>query len=290
MSKAQTTIHVIAGPTASGKSAKAMELARELDGVIINCDSQQIYDGLPILSAQPSDEDKEQIPHRLYAELHPNDVCSAGNYREIAQPVIEEVIESGKTPIICGGTGLYIRAVMEGLSPMPDIPDDVRNAVVEKYETVGAEEFYKELEERDPVMAIRFHVNHKARIIRAMEVLEATGQSLAEWQELPREAAPEHWEFEVHKVLPEREKLYENCNKRFEIMLDMGALEEAEEFARQVASGEITDGVPLTKALGYKEIRAYQNGEMSLEAAIERAQTLTRQYAKRQMTWFRNQL
>ena len=179
---------------------------------------------------------------------------------------------------------------MDGLSPMPDIPDDVRDAVVAKYEDIGAEEFYAELKARDPIMAERFHVNHKARIIRAMEVLEATGKSLAEWQELEREGPPEHWIFEIHKVLPEREELYERCNARFITMLENGAIEEAEAFAKQVALGEIKDGVPLTKALGLKEILAMQNGEMSREEATDRAQTLTRQYAKRQMTWFRNQL
>ena len=286
----KTTIHIIAGPTASGKSDKAMELAEKLDGVIINCDSQQIYDGLPLLSAQPSEEDKARVPHRLYAALHPNDVCSAGNYRELAEPVIEEVIKSGKTPVICGGTGLYIKALIDGLSPIPDIPDDVRDAVVAKYEAIGAEEFYKELEQRDPEMASRFHVNHKARIIRAMEVLEATGKSLAEWQEMPRQGPPEHWEFEIHKILPEREDLYDRCNRRFEWMVENGALEETKEFADRLESGDVKEGVPLCKALGFRELRAHLNGELELGDAIEIAQGITRRYAKRQVTWFRNQL
>jgi tRNA dimethylallyltransferase len=284
------TIHIIAGPTASGKSAKAMELAEQLNGVIINCDSQQIYNGLPLLSAQPSDEDKSHIPHRLYAELHPNEVCSAGNYREIAEPVIEDVLSNGQTPIICGGTGLYIKALIDGLSPMPDIPDAVRNAVVTRYEELGAEKFYKELETRDPEMAARFHVNHKARIIRAMEVLEATSKSLAEWQEMPRQGPPKHWKFEIHKVLPDRETLYDRCNQRFEWMVENGALEETAEFAKRLESGEINDGVPLCKALGFKELRAHLNGELTLDEAVEVAQGITRRYAKRQVTWFRNQL
>ena len=289
-SQTKTTIHIIAGPTASGKSAKALGLAHDLDGVIINCDSMQIYDDLPILSAQPSAADLASAPHRLYAALHPNDVCSAGNWREMAQPVIEEVIKDGKTPIICGGTGLYIRALMEGLSPMPDIPDDVRERVVARYENEGAEKFYADLEARDPVMAQRFHVNHKARIIRAMEVLEATGKSLAEWQERPREAPPENWSFEVHKVLPERDVLYARCNERFLWMMENGALEEVEAFDQRLQNGEVKDGVPLTKALGFKNLRSFLRGEMSKEEAIEKSQTDTRQYAKRQMTWLRNQL
>lgn len=289
MSK-KNTIHIVAGPTASGKSAHAMELAEKHNGVIINCDSQQIYDGLPILSAQPSNEDKAQIPHKLYAALHPNEVCSAGNWREMVEPIIEDVIQNGQTPVICGGTGLYIKALIDGLSPMPDIPDEVRARVVARYEADGAEKFYADLEARDPEMASRFHVNHKARIIRAMEVLEATGKSLAEWQKLDRTPPPAHWNFEVHKVLPERERLYERCNERFVWMLDNGALGEVEEFDNRLQSGEVNDGVPLTKALGFKELRSHLRGEMEKDEAITRAQTITRNYAKRQMTWFRNQL
>lgn len=285
-----TTIHIIAGPTASGKSETAMQLAEKLHGVIINCDSQQIYDGLPLLSAQPSDEDKQRVPHRLYAELHPNDVCSAGNYRELAEPVINAVIESGKTPIICGGTGLYIKALIDGLSPIPDIPEEVRDAVVARYEEIGAESFYKELHARDPEMAERFHVNHKARIIRAMEVLEATGKSLAEWQKMDREPPPAHWQFEIHKILPEREELYDRCNRRLVWMVENGALEETAEFAKRLENGEVKDGVPLCKALGFKQLRAHLNGELELDEAIEIAQGITRRYAKRQVTWFRNQL
>lgn len=306
-----------------------MRLAAELNGVIINCDSQQIYDGLPLLSAQPSEEDKAKIPHKLYAALHPNEVCSAGNYRELAEPIIEETLEQGRTPIICGGTGLYIKALIDGLSPMPDIPDEIRNAVVARYEELGAEKFYSELKQRDPEMAARFHVNHKARLIRAMEVLEATGKSLAVWQKLERLGPPAHWRFEIHKILPEREELYRRCNERFEWMVENGALEETAEFAKRLERGEVTEGVPLTKALGFKELRKYlqsiaptqlqlssaspsqslrnpppQGGGQEWEypiyeqvkddpafrGVVERAQGITRRYAKRQNTWFNNQL
>ena len=267
-----------------------MDLARQNNGVIINCDSLQIYDGLPLLSAQPSDEDKALVPHKLYAALHPNEVCSAGNWREIAQPVIEETIANNQTPIICGGTGLYIKALIDGLSPMPDIPEKVRNAVVARYEDIGAEEFYADLKARDPVIAERFHVNHKARIIRAMEVLEATGKSLAEWQELPRTPPPEHWDFQIHKIIPEREKLYARCHERFDWMMDNGALDEVAEFDKRIQNSEINDGVPLCKALGFKPLLAHINGKMSLEDAITQSKQDTRHYAKRQTTWFNNQL
>jgi len=283
-------IFIIAGPTASGKSAKALEIAHANNGVIINCDSLQIYDALHILTAHPSAEEQAEIPHRLYGTLHPNEVCSAGNWREMVEPIINEVIANNQTPIICGGTGLYIRALTDGLSPMPDIPDEVRNAVVARYEEIGAEEFYKDLSARDQVMAERFHVNHKARIIRAMEVIEATGKSLAEWQELPRTPPPREWNFELHKVLPDRETLYGRCNKRFEWMLDNGALDEVKAFDKRLQSGEVKEGVPVCKALGFQQLRAYLNNEITRTEAIEKSQTLTRQYAKRQMTWLRNQL
>jgi len=241
-------IHIIAGPTASGKSAKALEIARAENGVIINCDSLQIYDALHILTAHPSKEEKAEIPHQLYGVLHPNEVCSAGNWREMVEPIIHETIQNDQTPIICGGTGLYIRALTDGLSPMPDIPEDIREQTVARYERLGAEGFYNELKTRDPIMAERFHANHKARIIRAMEVLDATGKSLSEWQKLPREAPPEDWDFKLHKVLPEREILYDRCNRRFEWMLENGALDEVKTFDERIKSGEVKDGVPICKA------------------------------------------
>lgn len=284
-------IYIVAGPTASGKSARALEVAREHDGVIINCDSLQIYDGLPVLTAQPSEQDIEAVPHLLYSYLHPNDVTSAGNWRELVLPFIEEVLAQEKTPVICGGTGLYIKALTQGLSPMPDVPEDVRQSVVARYEDIGAEAFYADLKGRDPVMAARFHVNHKARIIRAMEVLEATGQSLAEWQKLERVGPPETWEFITEIIMPEREELYRRCNERFEYMVEKGgALEQVKAFAERIDSGEVNEGVPLTKALGFKQLRSYLAGEMSLDEAIMLAQGETRRYAKRQSTWFRNQM
>ncbi len=284
------TVHIIGGPTASGKSAKAMQLARETNGVIINADSVQIYDALPILTAQPTEKDKAEIPHLLYGTRHPNEVCSAGNWREDVIPIIENVLENGQTPIICGGTGLYIKSLMHGLSPMPDIPEDIRQRANETQRTLGNPAFHAELEKIDPVMAQRFHPGHTARLIRAYEVMLATGKSLAEWQELPREQPPEHWEFHLQKIIPERKTLYEQCNRRFEIMLENGALDEVTNFAARMESDEINPGTPITKALGFKELRAYLNDEMTKDEAITAAQINTRHYAKRQTTWFRNQL
>ncbi len=286
----KSTIHIIAGPTASGKSARALALAEEKDGIIINCDSIQIYDGLQLLTAQPPEEDLKRVPHKLYSHLHPNEACSAGNWREIVEPLIHDIIAQGKSPIIVGGSGLYIKALTHGLSPMPDVPQNIRDTVVKHYETVGAQAFYDELNTRDPEMAQRFHVNHKARIIRAMEVLEATGKSLSEWQKLAPLSPPKEWHFDIEIIIPDRPVQHQRCNDRFIWMLENGALEETENFAKRIENGEVNPNVPLSKALGYKELLSYIKGEMNKENAIEKAQARTRQYAKQQVTWFRNQI
>lgn len=251
----------------------------------------QVYDGLPILTAQPPEEDKAQAPHELYGCLHPNEACSAGRWQEfMATPLVEKLLSEGKTPIIVGGSGLYIKALMEGFSYIPDIPDDIRNAVVQKYEDMGAQAFYAELMERDPVMAKRFHVNHKARIIRAMEVLEFTGKSLAEIQQQPRIGPPDHWRFDVTLILPEREKLYQRCNDRFLIMMDQGGWDEIAAFDQDIQDGKISDKSLLAHALGADPLRRYLHGDIPKDEAITLAQNETRRYAKRQVTWFRHQI
>ncbi len=283
------TIYIIGGPTASGKSARALELAIAHNGVVINCDSMQIYQGLPKLTAQPSEEDLSAVSHELYSYLHPNETCSAGNWREIVEPLIHKVLEQGKTPIIVGGSGLYIKALTEGLSPMPDIPQEVRDATVALQKDLGNPGFYEALHKRDPEMAERFHPFHTARLMRAWEVLEATGMSLSLWQEKERIGPPENWHFEKELIIPDRPVLHERCNSRFLMMLDNGALEEVEAFNKRVENGEVHHNVPLLKALGYPQLVAYIKGEMSKSEAIEKAQARTRQYAKQQITWFKNQ-
>jgi tRNA dimethylallyltransferase len=284
------TIHIVAGPTASGKSAKALEIASAVHGVVINADSMQVYSALPILTAQPSEEDKAAAPHKLYGTLHPNNSCSAGNWREMVEPVIRETIADGKTPVIVGGSGLYIKALTHGLSPMPDVPEEVRRAAAAKQQKLGNPAFHAELMKRDPVMAARFHPFHTARLVRAWEVLEATGKSLAEWQKGDRLAPPDEWDFIITKMMPERSELIRRCEKRFLWMLENGALEETEDFARRIDEGEIRSDVPLAKALGFRPLRDYLKGKITKEKAIERGQAETRRYAKRQVTWFRHQL
>ncbi|MEZ5919353.1 MAG: tRNA (adenosine(37)-N6)-dimethylallyltransferase MiaA, partial [Alphaproteobacteria bacterium] len=271
-------------------SARSMALARELDGVIINCDSIQIYAALPILSAQPSAADKEEIPHRLYGTLSPDDPCSAGNWREMAIPVIESVLKEGRTPIICGGTGLYIKALMEGLSPIPDIPQEIRERAASRQQELGNPAFHEALHARDPVMGERLHPYNTARLVRAWEVLEATGKSLADWQDLPLEGPPADWRFEVEVILPERDTLYERCNTRFLQMFEGGALEEVEAFGQALEEGTYRAGTPATKTLGFTHLYDYLQGRKSKEEAITLSQGETRRYAKRQVTWFRNQI
>ena len=283
-------IHIIAGPTASGKSALALKRSKELDGVIINCDSMQIYDGLHLLTAQPSKEDLEKAPHLLYAHLHPNDGCSAGNWKEMVEPVIQDVLDQDKTPIIVGGSGLYIKALTDGLSPMPDVPQAIRDATVEKHKELGNPTFHEALQKRDPVMAERFHPFHTARLLRAWEVLEATGKSLSEWQKEPRIGPPDDWDFQIELIIPDRPVLHQRCNDRFIWMLNNGAIEEVEAFSKRVESEDIHYNIPLLKALGYREILSYIKGDIPKDEAIEKAQARTRQYAKQQVTWFRNQI
>ena len=285
-----TTIHIIAGPTASGKSAKALEMALKTNGVIINCDSMQIYDDLPILTAQPSADDKQAVSHVLYGSRHANFPCSAGNWRELVEPIIQKTIQNEQTPIIVGGSGLYIKALTDGLSPIPDIPDNIRAEASAMQKQLGNPAFHVELAKRDPIMAERFHAHHTARLIRAWEVLEATGQSLSEWQKMPRKKPPEDWHFEIHKIIPERNILYDRCNQRFLWMIENGALEEVVKFQTRIDNGDVKDGVPLTKALGFRHLRSYLNNEISKTEAIERAQGETRRYAKRQTTWFKHQM
>ncbi len=284
------TIHIIAGPTAGGKSALATARAEEINGAIINCDSRQIYNELPILSAQPTSEDKEQAPHHLYGTLHPNDVCSAGLWREMAVKLIEDLLDKNITPIITGGNGLYIKTLMEGISPIPDVPPEIRAAAIERQKQLGNPAFHEELKKRDPETAALYHPMHTARLIHAWEILETTGKPLAHWQSIPKVAPPDDWMFDITIVQPDRETLYARCDKRFTQMIEQGAVEELEAFDKKVMRGEISKDSVLIKTVGANGLRAWREGRISKEDAIILAQTETRQYAKRQTTWFKNQV
>ncbi len=281
----QQTVLVIGGPTASGKSGLALSVARQKNGTIINADSMQVYDSLPVLTAQPSTEDKQTAPHQLYGCLPPETICSAAKWREMALTEIEAALNDKRLPIITGGTGFYLKTLIEGLSPIPDVPHELREKIAARQREVGNPAFHAELEKRDPKIAAKLHPFNTQRLVRAFEVLEATGRSLADWQEQPRQKPPAHLKFVTTTLIPPRAQLYRQCDERFGLMIKAGALDEAREFMARAKPQW-----PLSKALGYPELASHLSGKISLTEAITLAQAATRHYAKRQVTWFRHQL
>ncbi len=285
MKSAQHPAVVIAGPTASGKSSLAMAIAEQLGGVVINADSMQVYDTLRTITARPSRDDEDAIPHRLYGILPPSTACSAALWRDLAAAEMETAWAAGRLPVVVGGTGLYLRTLMDGISPIPAIPDAVRDDARARLARLGNQAFHAELQARDPVMAARLDIGNSQRLVRAWEVLMATGQSLAHWQAQPREGAvPARW-FTL-ALLPERDILYANCEKRFHAMMRQGALDEV----RALLALNLDPALPAMKALGVPELARLLAGELTPDQAVTAAITATRNYAKRQMTWFRHQM
>lgn len=279
---------VIAGPTASGKSGLAMTLAEALDGTIVNADSMQVYSDLRILTARPSAKDEARAPHRLYGYRDAANMASAADWMRDARSAISEIREGGHRPIVVGGTGLYLRALMEGIAEIPGVPSEIRTAARAWHREIGPEAFHKELETRDPEIAARLHVGDSQRVLRAWEVFEGTGRPLSEWQADP--VTPPDMAFRVVTLLPPRDELYATCERRFDEMLDAGALDEVGALAARAAGESLDPSLPIFKALGYPALSAHLRGEMSLDAARETACQQTRNYAKRQMTWLRHQL
>lgn len=278
---------VIGGPTASGKSALAVALAERFGGEVINADSMQIYRGLPILTAQPDGATQARAPHRLYGLLDLDQSCSAGRWRSLAVAAIAAARGQRRVPIVVGGTGLYLRALMSGLADIPDTPPELRARLAAELEAIGAPAFHRALASRDPEMAARLLPTDRQRLIRAAEVLEATGRSLAEWQRAPKPKlegeAP--LRFRTVLVTPPRAELYSACDERFLKMMAQGALAEA----RQVAERGLDPALPGMKTLGLPPLLSHLRGELPLAAAIAQAQGATRHYAKRQVTWFSRQ-
>lgn len=283
-------ILVIAGPTAGGKSAAAMGEAARQPSTIINADSMQVYKDLPILTAQPEAKDLDAAPHALYGFLAPHERLSAGQWAARARETIETALTDSRLPIIVGGTGLYIKALMEGLSPIPKVPKDIREQAVMMQQKLGNPGFHAALSQRDPEMAARIHPMHTSRLLRAWEVLEASGKSLAYWQKQKRDAPPASWHFDVRLIEPPREELYARCDARLIDMMARGALDEVAAFQARIENGEIPASTPLIKALGFRPLRDYLAGTLNKEEALAQAQAETRRYAKRQITWFRHQL
>ena len=275
---------VICGPTASGKSALAMKLANELNGEIINADSMQVYNELKILTSRPSTNDTENIPHNLFGIRKMVEPCSVNIWIKLAKKSISQIIDRGRIPIACGGTGMYIHYLSKRMSKIPEIPNRVRLEAREKLRILGNENFSKELIKLDPLLGNKIPIGDSQRLTRAWEVMKATGQSLAVWNRETDQATG----LNLYHVLliPDREILYRLCDQRFLGFIDQGAVAEAE----TIKNMNLDPSLPAMKALGLSQIIKYLDGEMNLDDAIKQAQQKTRNYAKRQMTWFRNQL
>ena len=277
---------VIAGPTASGKSALALRLAAAAGGMIINADSMQLYRDLRILTARPGAADEARAPHRLFGILDAGEPASVGRWLQLAQAAIAEARAARQPAIVVGGTGLYLHALLHGLARVPDIPERVRTAARMRLGERGLPGFRAELAELDPVMAARLRPTDRQRLLRAYEVVVATGRSLAAWQEMPpvRIDLPEP-RLGV-ALVPPRAALYQRVERRLRAMVDRGALEEI----RTLLERGLPADLPLMKALAVPELLAHVSGRVDLETALERAIVQTRRYAKRQITWLRHRL
>lgn len=276
---------VIAGPTASGKSAIALMLAEALGGVVINANSMQIYRELQILSARPSAAEEARAPHRLYGVLSVRETCSAGRWRRLALDAVAEADQAGRLPILVGGTGLYLNALLEGLAEIPEIPEAIRHEVRAHHAAIGQARFRAELEAVDPATVARLEPNEPQRHIRALEVFRATGKPLSAWLAT---APSEPWlrPTFVQLIMPERGALLASCDTRFDAMMAVGALDEA----RRLLDMALDPVLPATRALGLRELQTHLRGEKTLDEAVAAAKLATRRYAKRQTTWFRHQL
>lgn len=281
---AQLTVVIIAGPTASGKSGLALALAEEFGGTIINADSQQLYRDLPILSARPDAAAEARAPHRLYGVLDASERGSAARWRDLAEAEIAAATAAGRLPLLVGGTGLYLRALIHGLAPVPDIPAEIRAEGAAIYERVGGSGFRDRLAELDPDAAARLPPGDRQRLLRAWEVARATGVPLRDWHRGTAAGAP--YRFATILLMPPRERLYPACDARFAAMVAAGALDEV----RALAARGLPPDLPAMKGVGVRELLAHLRGELTLDEAIAAGQMATRRYAKRQMTWFRHQL
>ena len=273
---------VVAGPTASGKSEAAIALARRVAGHVINADSMQVYRDLRVLTARPTPEDQHCVPHYLYGHVDAADRYSAGRFVADAKLLIQDLKASGTIPILCGGTGMYLQALIEGLSPIPEIEPWVTERLEEHWANDPAG-FRAKLLKVDPEME-RLEPADRQRHVRAAAVHESTGKPLSEWQKEPRKPAI-GGSVKAAYLLPERDALYARCDARFDAMMASGAVKEV----RQLLARELPHDVPAMKALGVPELSGLVRGEMTVEEATEKAKQETRRFAKRQMTWFRNQ-
>jgi tRNA dimethylallyltransferase len=277
-------ITLLAGPTASGKSRLALEMAHRTGAVIVNADSQQLYADLRVLSARPSAADEAAAEHRLYGVADAADAWSVGRWSRAVMPVLEELAAEGRPVLLVGGTGLYFTIMIKGLANIPDVPLELRYEAGAAFDTVGEAAFRRRLAEVDPAAAERIEVGDRQRLTRAWAVARHTGRPLSDWNaDTTPLLAPGSWTGLV--IEPPRETLYANCDMRVAQMVGAGALDEVRALVRR----GLDPALPAMKAVGVREFAAHLAGETSLPAAIEATRQATRNYAKRQLTWFRNQ-
>ena len=279
-------LYLIAGPTASGKSAKALELAQRLNGVIINADAMQIYRDLPILTAQPDKMALSKVPHALYGVFDPAKSGSAAQWSTLAQQKIAETSATGQIPILVGGTGLYFKTLLNGISAIPNISNEIKSQVKSELESHGLAAIRAKLANLDPESSARLSPNDSQRHLRAYEVVLATGKPLGWWHaRAQRSGIRDQYNIKSDIVMPERGELYRRCDQRFLTMIEQGAVDEV----RALLARRLDPALPAMKIIGVRELGNFLSGECSLDEAIAKAQQATRNYAKRQMTWFRNQ-
>jgi tRNA dimethylallyltransferase len=275
---------LIAGPTASGKSALALRLAETLGGEIVNADALQLYRDLRILTARPTPEEEARAPHHLFGVADAADGWSVGRWLKAAAAALDDIASRGRPAVVVGGTGLYFKALTEGLAEIPPVPAALRQAVAARYDSIGEAGFREELAARDPLAAARISPGDRQRLARAYEVHEASGRSLSDWQAQTQPTlAAGSWRAAVME--PDRAVLYARCDARLGAMVEAGALDEV---AALMARG-LDPALPAMKAVALRELAAHLAGETSLEAAMDLARQETRRYAKRQLTWLRNQ-
>jgi tRNA dimethylallyltransferase len=279
-------IIIIAGPTASGKTALALDMAAAFNGTVINADSMQVYRELRILTARPGDDEEARAPHKLFGVLPASEVCSVGRWLTLATAEIETAWKEGRLPLIVGGTGMYIKALTEGLAAIPEIPDAVNEEVRALYDSLGGEAFKEALAKLDADAARRLPAGDSQRLTRAMAVVRATGKPLAQWQGEQGQGPAVAARFLTIALVPGREDLYAACEARFKAMLEGGAIDEVQAL---LALG-LDASLPAMKALGVPELGRHVNGEISLDEAADAAKQATRNFAKRQLTWLRNQV
>ena len=272
---------LIAGPTASGKSALALALAQQINGVIVNADSAQIYRDLRILSAAPTSDDLQRAEHQLYGVQDGALPCSAAEWAAMARGEVAEIHAKGRIPILVGGTGLYLRTLLDGIAPVPAIDPDVRARVRE----ADVADNYLKLRTFDPQRAEKLKPGDTARINRALEVILSTGRTLSEWQEQREGGIADAVELRPLILLPPRKWLYARCDERFARMIDEGAVSEVE----ALLARNLNPNLPVMRAIGVRDISAYLRREATLDEAIATGQQATRRYAKRQYTWFAHQ-